>query len=90
MGVGGGFGAPDHRYYRVGVRRDPDPNAVAPKPFAEEINVDREEIWSDELQLFHNPNAKRPLSPDQFGITQHVFENGEARSIAPEKTVLAR
>jgi len=89
MGVGAGFGAPDHRYYRVGVRYNHDKNAVSPKPFAEEVKIGHEEFWSDELQLFHNPNAKHSLSTDAFGITQHFFENGEVRSITPENTVLA-
>ena len=90
MGVAAGFGAPNHRYFRVGIRYDHESNSVTPKTFHEEILTDGyEEFWSDELQLFHNPNAKRPLSPDQFMITQHFFENGEARSITPENTVLA-
>jgi len=58
MGVGAGFGAPDHRYYRVGFRYNHEANAVAPKSFVEEIKIDHDEFWSDELQLFHNPNAK--------------------------------
>ena len=90
MGIAAGFGAPDHRYYRVGVRYNYEANAVLPKAFSEEINADTyEEFWSDELQLFHNPNAKHPLSPEQFDITQHFFKDGEVRSITPENTVLA-
>ncbi|MGY4306444.1 hypothetical protein ACVIJ6_003687 [Bradyrhizobium sp. USDA 4369] len=89
MGVGAGFGAADHRYYRFGVKSNHEPNAVAPKPFVEEIKVNHQEFWSDELQLFHNPNARRPLSHKQFGITQHFFENGEARTLSADDTVLA-
>ncbi|MGJ5206126.1 hypothetical protein [Bradyrhizobium sp. HKCCYLR20261] len=89
MGVAAGFGASGYRYFRVGVRYNHEPNSVAPKIFSEEVSVAHEEFWSDELQMFHNPNAKRPLSPEQFGITQHFFENGEVRSITPENTVLA-
>ncbi|WP_339156833.1 hypothetical protein [Bradyrhizobium sp. 2S1] len=90
MGVAAGFGDPDHRYFRVGFRYNHEPNSVAPKIFSADVSTEGyEEFWSDELQLFHNPNAKRPLSPAQFGITQHFFEDGEARSITPENTVLA-
>jgi hypothetical protein len=89
MGVAAGFGAPDHRYFRFGVRYGHESNSDVPKPFYEEIAVNHEESWSDELQLFHNPNAKRPLSPKQFGITQHFFENGEARSLTADNTILA-
>lgn len=90
MGVAAGFAAPDHRYFRFGVRYSHQPNAVVPEPFHQEITGDAyEEFWSDELQLFHNPRAKHPLSPDQFGITQHFFKDGEVRSLTPENTVLA-
>ncbi|MGE9010562.1 hypothetical protein ACO2JO_18410 [Leptospira interrogans] len=89
MGVAAGYGAQDHRYFRVGVRYNQDPNAIGPKAFQDEIGPDYQEFWSDEIQLFHNPNARLPLSTVQFGVTQHFFENGEARSITPENTVLA-
>ncbi len=48
------------------------------------------EYWSDELQVFHNPNAKRPLNEHVFGgITQHFFKDGQQFSITPDGTVLA-
>lgn len=91
MGIAAGFAPADHRYFRFGTRYNHEPNAVVPIPFYQEIKLDNyEEYWSDELQLFHNPNAKRPLSPDQFGgITQHFFKDGEVYSLTPENTVLA-
>ena len=91
MGIAAGFAPADHRYFRFGVRYNHEPNAVVPVPFYTEIkSEDYEEYWSDELQLFHNPNAKFPLSPEQFGgITQHFFRDGEVYSLTPENTVLA-
>ena len=77
MGVDAGFAPDDHRYYRVGFRLDPDPNAVIGKVFTEEVVADSEEGWSDELQVFHNPRAKFPLPLEAFaGTTQHRFEDG--------------
>jgi hypothetical protein len=90
MGIAAGFAPADHRYIRFGLRYNHEPNAVAPVSFYQEIkSEDYEEYWSDELQLFHNPNARRPLSPDQFrGITQHFFKEGEVYSLTPDNTVL--
>lgn len=92
MGLAAGF-IPDrskYRYYRVGTRFDPDPNAVHPLPFHEQVGGDKYvEFWSDELQIFHNPNAKRPLAVDAFGgVTQYFFKEGEQYSITPEGTVV--
>jgi hypothetical protein len=75
----------------MGYRFDPDPNAVRPVSFAEEIcRSDYIEYWSDELQIFHNPKAKNPLHESVFsGVTQHFFRDGKQMSIIPEGTVLA-
>jgi len=91
MGISAGFMPIDHKYYRMGTRLNPDPNAVHPKPFFEEIGrEDYVEHWSDELQIFHNPNAKTPLSEATFGgITQHFFRDGQQVTLTPEGTVLA-
>jgi hypothetical protein len=78
MGVDAGFAPDDHRYYRIGFRLNPDPNAVTGTPFREEIKADNGELWSDELQVFHNPRAKFPLPLEAFaGATQHQFVDGQ-------------
>jgi hypothetical protein len=91
MGVSAGFAPKDCQYFRMGIRSNPDPNAVHGVPFSVQICAeDYEEFWSDELQIFHNPNAKHPLSPDDFfGITQHFFKDGDHYSIVPDGTILA-
>ncbi|SHK05390.1 hypothetical protein SAMN05444159_2290 [Bradyrhizobium lablabi] len=91
MGVAAGFAPPDHSYFRIGISYDSDPNAVVPKVFSLEVNdTEYKENWSDELQIFHNPNAKHPFAPDAFGgITQHFFTNGEPYSIVPENGIIA-
>lgn len=90
MGVDAGFGPADHRYLRIGMRLDPDPNAVVGTTFSEEIVADVDEGWSDEIQVFHNPNAKQPLGLDAFaGTTQHRFEDGNHVSYSTGTPVLS-
>lgn len=91
IGVLAGFGAPSHRYFRAGRRYDPDPNAVLPKPLMQEVLPGaHEESWADEVQVFHNPNAKRPLGLGMFqGVTQHFFEEGNHHATTPADTVLS-
>jgi len=91
MGVAAGFGPADHKYYRIGLSYDPDPNAVIGKPFSQEVNnTGYEEHWSDELQIFHNPNAKHPFADHAFGgFTQHFFGNGEPYTVSPPGGVIA-
>ncbi len=90
MGVAAGFAPSNHRYFRVGLRFNSDPNAVLGVPYSVEVDAEYEEYWSDELQLFHNPNAKHPLAPEAFGgITQHFFKDGDHYSLTPDRTILA-
>ena len=91
MGLSAGVEAPGHLFFRFGYRFDPDPKAVRPLSFSEPIGLDGYvEHWSDELQVFHNPNARQPLGESVFGgITQHFFKNGDLYSITPEGTILA-
>lgn len=91
MGIAAGVIPPKYRFFRTGLRYNPDPNAVIPEAFSEEVGLDSyEEYWSDELQIFHNPNARHPLDPHTFGgVTQHFFENGEQHSITPVGAILA-
>lgn len=91
MGIAAGFIPDNHTYIRYGYRFNPDLNAVKPTWFSEIVSTpDYVEYWSDELQIFHNPNAKRPLDEGVFrGVTQHFFRDGEQYSITPEGVVLA-
>lgn len=90
MGLVAGFNNPSHKYYRMGVRYNPEPNAIHGTPFLVDIEgKGYDEYWTDELQLFHNPNAKHPIDPDTFGgITQHFFKNGNHYSLTPEGGVI--
>lgn len=90
MGVAAGFAAKGHRYFRMGTKFDPTPEAMEGQPFSVElIYPDYEEGWSDEIQVFHNPKAKYPLPPSWLpGLAHHFFEDGKLFSIDTEGRVL--
>ena len=90
MGVVAGFGADNCHYFRTGLRHDPDPNAIIGQPFSEEVLTEGyEEYWSDEIQVFHNPNAVNPLPLDWLiGATHHCYEDGSFETYAPDGRVL--
>ncbi|MGX5722825.1 hypothetical protein [Shinella zoogloeoides] len=91
MGIRAGFVPENHMYIRQGFRYDPSPDAYVGIPFQEDVlSPEYEEYWSDELQVFHNPNARNPISPNTFGgITQYFFKGGDLHSIVPERAVIA-
>lgn len=91
MGIAAGFIPARHKYFRMGVRYNSEPNAVHPLPFIEEIGrADYTERWADELQVFHNPKARLPLAEEIFeGVTQHFFVDGKQKTISPSGVVLA-
>jgi len=91
IGVVAGFAAPKHKYFRVGLKYDPDPKAVVGKPFSIEVaEGSYSENWFDEIQLFHNPNAARPIPVDWFpGVTHWLFDGDEFHVIAPEDRILS-
>ncbi|MCV6545679.1 MAG: hypothetical protein OIF56_00075 [Cohaesibacter sp.] len=91
MGLLAGYVPQNYIYFRQGYRYDPSPDAYVGIPFQENIlSPDYEEYWSDELQLFHNPNAKNPISPEIFsGITQYYFQDNDLHSITPENSIIS-
>jgi hypothetical protein len=91
MGVVAGFAAPDHKYFRTGFCFNPDPNATSGIPFSEDVSDPSYiEGWSDELQIFHNPNAKIPLSHEWLtGLAQFYFADDDQYSLIPDHHVWA-
>ena len=89
MGVIAGFAAPDHTYMRGGYRYNPDPDATQGIPFYENVaDPSYAEGWSDELQIFHNPDARYPLSHTWLtGLAQFYFSDGEQCSLIPDHHV---
>lgn len=91
MGVVAGFAEPGVQYVRFGLRYNSDANASMGTPFFDNVqSADYEEWWTDEIQVFHNPRAKRGL--DFFalpGAIHHYFKDGDLHSFAPEGSVLS-
>lgn len=86
MGRLAGFGRPNQRIFRSGVKHRHDPNAAMPDPFFHEIKQGAvTETWTEGLSMFHNPNATHPVDPEMFpGIAHHWFEREQVRSWLPE------
>lgn len=91
MGVAAGYGTLGYGYFRVGLKPNPDPNAVMGEAFHVDVqDPDYEEFWTQEIQVFHNPNAKYPLPIEaMLGATHHFFEDEEFRSISRGDAVLS-
>ncbi|HPE74772.1 MAG TPA: hypothetical protein PLC80_01715 [Draconibacterium sp.] len=91
MGVCAGFGKNDFKYVRAGMLFNPDPNAEVGIPFKIDVASEKYgEFWSDDLQLFHNPNAKYPLKRNWFpNVTHHYFEDGKFLSLDSALRVLS-
>jgi hypothetical protein len=79
LGVLAGFAPPEHKYIRKGHLFDPNPDAYVGLPFSIDISdPDYEEFWGDEVQVFHNPRALRPLSPEAFpDAANFLYEQGK-------------
>jgi hypothetical protein len=91
MGVVAGFAAEGFGYLRIGFRYNPDPNAIMGTTFSDDVTAPAyQEYWTDEIQVFHNPNAKHRLRfEDLLGATHHYFEEGMLQSVSPLDSVLS-
>ncbi len=91
IGTAAGFGSPALHLFRRGLRHNPDPEATMGLPFTEEVTSSSyRELWSEELQLFHNPKALHKIDPRGMpGIAHHFWIDGELHSIMPDAQVLS-
>jgi hypothetical protein len=92
MGILAGFGDPEVSLVRMGGLEDLTPDALEPILF--ETNIEDpayDEHWSDEIEIYHNPNAVR-LPQELFPDVKHFFvdEEGDVvwRSSASTQRVL--
>lgn len=86
MGVLAGFGDPDVLMVRTGEIVNHDPNATEATVFRHLVNhPDYTERWGEGLDVFHNPNALRPLDPDLIPGAAHHFlrPDGQRESHTP-------
>jgi hypothetical protein len=74
MGVLAGFCPEDVVLVRQGMLPNPRSNASFPIPFRAVVNEpDYEELWSEGLEVFHNPRAAIPLHPAALLGARHHF-----------------
>lgn len=81
IGTERGLGSPDTAMCRVGTRYDPDPNASKPLLFGYVVGdrpAGEQETFAEGLELFLNPWATTPLSPEALPmVTCHeLLDNG--------------
>lgn len=90
MGTQAGFAKEGYTYYRHGLMINPDPDATMGIPFVSHVNADDyEEWWTQEVIVFHNPNAKIPLPPEfLLGASHYLFKEDDLLSIVPNDAVL--
>jgi hypothetical protein len=91
MGVAAGWHPKAHNYIRSGFRYNLEPDSVTGTHFVEQVKEDGySEWWTQEVQVFHNPNAKRPFPFEWLlGATHHYFEEKNLKSYAPNDAVLS-
>lgn len=90
MGVVAGFAEPGVRYLRMGYRYSAASESTNGISFVDDLLSDGyEEWWTEEIQVFHNPNALHPLPiMTLMGAIHHAFEDGELKTLAPEGAVM--
>lgn len=78
LSFGGDSG--DYRYVRIGEFADDTPGALRGIPFSMDVNSDEYrnlwrpydyEPWTAEIEVFHNPSARYPISPALFSEASH-------------------
>lgn len=88
MGVRAGFGDPWVSLVREGVVVDPEQFGTEERFKIDVESPAYEEGWADELILFHNPNALRPVDPALFpGICHVRIVDGEYLQRGPGRVL---
>jgi hypothetical protein len=91
MGCLAGFADLGTIMYRQGFKENPDPDALTPVGFSLKVDPSTyKECWSEDVQIFHNPNALRPLPEDLFeGCVHNFLQDGEFYRCGPEERVIS-
>jgi len=87
MGVLAGFGSKRVRLVRVGTAANRDPNSDKPTAFVHDVNsAEYNETWIEGADVFHNPNAQKPLNPEMLpGAAHHwLRDDGQLVSHLPD------
>jgi hypothetical protein len=86
MGKIAGFGSPDVKMLRVGVKHNFDPNATEPIHFTAEVEAGTySENWAEGVRVFHNPRAVLPIPSGVFeSCAHHFLEDGRRVAMLPD------
>lgn len=85
MGVQAGFGNENQKILRFGDKIVLKEDFYSSERFVYEVSENCNEIWSEGVNLFHNPNAKKSIPIELFpNIAHHKILDGELQSIIPE------
>ncbi len=85
MGMQAGFGAINHKMYRMGAKYRNDPNASMAENFFYEVNESTQETWGEGVNLYHNPNALIPVNKELFpSIAHHELKDNLIHSSVPD------
>ena len=85
IGKQAGLGSENLIITRMGAMHNHDPNASMPDAFMYTVNEDCNELWSEGVSIYHNPNAKIPLDPALFpSIAHHNLIDEQIHSILPD------
>lgn len=90
MGARAGFGDSSVSLVRQGGYEDPTPGSFEPIPFRSNVEDPLyRERWSDEIEIYHNPNAAVPLPEDVFaGTTQFSLQGEDLIRRGPSPRIL--
>lgn len=91
MGIKCGFDPEGVRLIHEGKRLNASGDEPELVRFSETVEVDYPEDWVDGMNIFHNPNALHPLSPDLIpGATHHnMSPDGDMLAIHPTEHVVS-
>lgn len=85
IGLKAGFGESEVQIVRLGNCANPDPRANKPMKFVFDVrSKNYVELWSEGMNVYHNPKAINPLAVELLPLAAHHFlENEQMRSIIP-------
>jgi hypothetical protein len=91
MGRLAGLGDSKIIMYRRGFRENPDPEDSTPVGFSVEVKPGSyEERWSEDIRVFHNPNALSPIPMNLFQNCSNMYwKDGQFYSAEPPGHIIA-
>lgn len=89
MGIKAGFTRDDVKILHGGMMLIASDEGIDPTTFSGEVEPDYWEAWISGMDVFHNPNALRPLDPLCLpGASHHILDDdGDMQSLYPERHI---